>query len=242
MSDDDHADAAREVVVGHDRRDGGHQADGRGDQRLGDAGRDGGQVGRALRADVAERVHDAPDGAEQADERRRAGGGAEQRHARSISVMAVVRARSSARWMLSMSPSSASPAVIRRSPAGASAASRARCSRRGTPRRPGTARGLADPPDLVEPAGLPEVVLELRRPRRGVGEVQRLRSDDEPGRDRHQDQQPSTPLTTGEAFRISEMMSSRRFAAAGLQNERTHQAVTSMRGAAGDMTGPIPAD
>jgi hypothetical protein len=29
----------------------------------------------------------------------------------SISVIAIVRARSSARWMLSMSPSSASPAV-----------------------------------------------------------------------------------------------------------------------------------
>src|SRR5580765_4149702 len=40
----------------------------------------------------------------------------------------------------------------------------------------GRRRRFADPPDLVEAPGLPEGILELGRPGRGVREVERLRS------------------------------------------------------------------
>src|SRR5690348_12827543 len=73
------ADPVREVVVADERRDGGGQAGGRVDERLGDAGRHGHDRGRAGHADVAEGVHDAPDRAEKADEGCRGGGGGEQR-------------------------------------------------------------------------------------------------------------------------------------------------------------------
>ena len=64
-------DLGGEVVVGPHRRDRDHEAEGRGDQRLGDTGRDAGQAaGGALRGHAHERVHDTHRGAEQADERR----------------------------------------------------------------------------------------------------------------------------------------------------------------------------
>src|SRR5215813_9515825 len=68
-----------EVVVADDGRDGSTQACGRGDERLRDAWRDDREARRALRADAMEGVHDADDGAEQADERARAGGRREER-------------------------------------------------------------------------------------------------------------------------------------------------------------------
>ena len=55
------------AVVGDDGRDGGKEADGGGDQGLGDAGGHGGQGGLLHVGQAAEGVHDAPDGAEQAD-------------------------------------------------------------------------------------------------------------------------------------------------------------------------------
>src|SRR5690606_38569809 len=63
----------RELVVGDIGRDGRRQADGGGEQGLGDGRRHRGQVGVAGRGDGVEGVHDAPDGAEQADEGRRRG-------------------------------------------------------------------------------------------------------------------------------------------------------------------------
>ena len=68
---------ARELIVDDDRRDGGNKADGGGEQRLGDAGRDHGEVGGLRLGDADEAVHDAPDRAEQADERRRGADGGE---------------------------------------------------------------------------------------------------------------------------------------------------------------------
>src|SRR5581483_5825334 len=64
----------RELVVDDDRRNGGDEADGGRQQRLGDAGRDDGEVGGLCFGNADEAVHDAPYGAEQADER---GGGAD---------------------------------------------------------------------------------------------------------------------------------------------------------------------
>src|SRR5258706_15221796 len=67
-----------EVVVGDEGRNGGGEAGGGVDQRLGDAGGHGHDRGRALQADVVERLHDAPHGAKKTDERRRRGGGGEE--------------------------------------------------------------------------------------------------------------------------------------------------------------------
>src|SRR6476620_9493320 len=65
-------DLGGEVVVGPHRRNRHHQTERRGDQRLGDTGRDARQAaGRALRRHAHERVHDAHRRAEEADERRR---------------------------------------------------------------------------------------------------------------------------------------------------------------------------
>src|SRR6266511_6359676 len=64
-------DLGGEVVVGPHRRNRDHEAEGRGDQGLGDTGRDAGQTaGGALRGHAHERVHDTHRRAEQADERR----------------------------------------------------------------------------------------------------------------------------------------------------------------------------
>src|SRR5690349_10701689 len=66
--------AIDEIVVAHDGGDRGAET-GRGrDERFRDAGRDDREARRALRADAVERVHHADDGAEQPDERARAGG------------------------------------------------------------------------------------------------------------------------------------------------------------------------
>src|SRR3954471_20341859 len=67
----DLADAAREVVVGHDRRDRGDEADRRRDERLGDLRRDDREVRALLISDREERVHDSVDRSEEADEGRR---------------------------------------------------------------------------------------------------------------------------------------------------------------------------
>ena len=64
------ADRTGEHVVDHHRRDRGEQAERGGEQRLGDAGRDHREIGGVRVGDADEAVHDAPDGAEQADERR----------------------------------------------------------------------------------------------------------------------------------------------------------------------------
>ena len=73
-------DVALHLVVGDERRNGGEEADRGGEQRLRDAGRDDGERGVLRGRDRAERRHDAPDRAEQADEGagRRHGGEHEQ--------------------------------------------------------------------------------------------------------------------------------------------------------------------
>src|SRR5512134_3223766 len=70
----DRPDPVEEVVVGHDRRNRGHQPGRRRDQRLRDAGRHRGERRASDGGDPREGVHDPPDGPEQADERRRASG------------------------------------------------------------------------------------------------------------------------------------------------------------------------
>ena len=59
-----------ELVIENQRRDRRQQAQTRGQQRLGNARGDNGQVRVLLLSDLHERVHDAPDGAEQTDKRR----------------------------------------------------------------------------------------------------------------------------------------------------------------------------
>src|SRR5437870_4937363 len=68
-------DLAREVVVRPHRRHRHEQAEGGGDERLGDAGRDGGDAARAGEGHARERVDDAEGGAEEAHEGR---GGADR--------------------------------------------------------------------------------------------------------------------------------------------------------------------
>src|SRR5439155_478905 len=74
-----HAQLAREPVVHDDGGDRGREPDGGGDQRLGDARRDGLDTRRRGGGEAAERRHDPPDRAEETDERRRARGGGEER-------------------------------------------------------------------------------------------------------------------------------------------------------------------
>src|SRR5690349_5936101 len=75
-------DLGREVVVRPHRRNRDHETERRGDQCLGDTGRDARQAaGRALRRHAHERVHDTHRGAQQADERRRRADGAEHAEA-----------------------------------------------------------------------------------------------------------------------------------------------------------------
>src|SRR5574344_964737 len=61
--------AGGKTVVGDNRRNRGEQADGGGNQCFGDAGGYGGQSRLLHLGQAAEGVHDAPDGAEQADVR-----------------------------------------------------------------------------------------------------------------------------------------------------------------------------
>src|SRR5512137_1231566 len=70
-----HPDLGDEVVVGDHRGDGGEEAEGRGDERLGDGLRHRGEVGVAHLVDVVEGPHDAPYRPEEADEGRGGGGG-----------------------------------------------------------------------------------------------------------------------------------------------------------------------
>ena len=71
-----------ELVVGDHRRDRREQADGGGEQRLRDAGRDRGERGVLRGRDRLERGHDAPHRAEQADERAGGADGGEDQELR----------------------------------------------------------------------------------------------------------------------------------------------------------------
>src|SRR5256885_886793 len=62
-------DAIGEVVVCPHRGDGDEKAEGGGDKRFCDTARDGGETGLLGRFDALERVQDADDSAEEADER-----------------------------------------------------------------------------------------------------------------------------------------------------------------------------
>ena len=64
------------MIVDHHRRDRRDEAERGRQQRLGNAGRDHGEIGRVRLGDADEGIHDAPHRAEQADERR---GGADGR-------------------------------------------------------------------------------------------------------------------------------------------------------------------
>ena len=69
-------DGAREDIIDNHGRNGGDEPDGGGEQGFGDAGRDDREVGRMRLRDADKRVHDAPDGAKQPNERSgRADGG-----------------------------------------------------------------------------------------------------------------------------------------------------------------------
>src|ERR1700722_19123668 len=79
---DEVADALVDPVVEEDRRDGGGQADGRGDERLADGRRHDGQAGGLGVPDADEGVHDAVHRAEPTDERRAGGDEREKPHER----------------------------------------------------------------------------------------------------------------------------------------------------------------
>ena len=75
------AGGTRESIVDHDRGDGGDKAEGSGEQRFRNARRDHGEVRGVCPGDADEAVHDAPDRAEQADERRDGADGGQNTHA-----------------------------------------------------------------------------------------------------------------------------------------------------------------
>src|SRR5215207_6520031 len=74
-------DAAGQVVVEPDRRDGDDEAESRLDERFRDTGRNRAETARAGGRDALERVDDADDRAEQSDERRGRADGRERRNA-----------------------------------------------------------------------------------------------------------------------------------------------------------------
>jgi hypothetical protein len=75
------ANVLKEVVVGDERRDGGEESGGGGDEGFGDAGSDGAKAGGAGGAETGESVNNAPNGAEETDERSDASSGGEPGHA-----------------------------------------------------------------------------------------------------------------------------------------------------------------
>src|SRR5215471_4280202 len=75
------ANILEEVVVGDEGRDSRKESGGGGHQSFGDAGSYGAKAGGAGGAETGEGVNDAPNRAEETDERRYAGGGSEPGHA-----------------------------------------------------------------------------------------------------------------------------------------------------------------
>jgi len=75
------ANELKKIVVGDEGGDGGEEARCSGDQSFRDAGRDGAEAGGARGAKAGEGVDDAPNGAEESDERSDGGGGGEPGHA-----------------------------------------------------------------------------------------------------------------------------------------------------------------
>ena len=74
------ANVLKEIVIGDEGGDGGEKSCGRGDQRLGDTGRDGAEAGGAGSTETGEGVDDAPYGAEEADKGSNTRSGGEPRH------------------------------------------------------------------------------------------------------------------------------------------------------------------
>ena len=74
------ANVLEEIVVGDEGGDGGEESRSGGDEGFGDAGSDGAKAGRTGSAETGEGVNDAPDGAEETDERSDASGGGEPGH------------------------------------------------------------------------------------------------------------------------------------------------------------------
>src|SRR6056297_1858631 len=89
---DDALAVRRKLVVEDHRRDRREKAEAGGQKRLGDAGRDDGEVRRLLLGDLDERVHDAPDGAEKPDEGRGRADGGQKRKA-AVELFALFRDR-----------------------------------------------------------------------------------------------------------------------------------------------------
>jgi len=74
------ANVLQEIVIGDEGRDSGKEAGCRGDKGFGDAGSDCAEAGSAGGAEAGKGVNDAPDGAEEADERSDTCGGGEPGH------------------------------------------------------------------------------------------------------------------------------------------------------------------
>jgi len=75
------ANVLQEIVVGDEGRNGSEEAGGGGDEGFGDAGSNRPEAGSAGGAETREGVNDAPNGAEEANERSDAGGGSQPGHA-----------------------------------------------------------------------------------------------------------------------------------------------------------------
>src|SRR5512133_2289050 len=171
-------DLGGEVVVGDDGGDRREEADGRRDERLADGARDGGEVGVPHPVDVVERVHDPPDGAEEADEGGGAGRRAEERDLR------LERGHLGGGGPLERPLDVLDPAELRAHPLGLPV-----LARRGHLRQlhVGGAEDGADGRgrevlrrlvDGVEPLGLPEDLQEPEGLALGLADLERLLRDD----------------------------------------------------------------
>src|SRR6266403_656091 len=74
------ANVLQKMVIENDGGNRGKQASGRGHERFGDAGCDGTKAGSARAAEAGKGINDAPDGSEEADERRNRARGGEPGH------------------------------------------------------------------------------------------------------------------------------------------------------------------
>src|SRR6516165_1747492 len=74
------ANVLEEIVIGDEGRDGSEEPGSSGNQGFGDAGSNGAKAGGAGGAETGEGVNDAPNRAEETDERSDAGGGGEPGH------------------------------------------------------------------------------------------------------------------------------------------------------------------
>src|SRR6185437_12917987 len=177
-----------ETVVGHHGGDCREEADRRGHQRLGDAGRDRGERRLLDIAERGERRHDAPYRAEEADIRAGGAHGGERRQAvfQPVDLLQLRHAHRPPRALEELIRGDGSLLALARELAKAELEDARHADR--------AAVRLDRAIKLREIAAGPEVVLELIRLARRAPEHESLPEDDGPGSERGEEQQPDDDL------------------------------------------------